>query len=149
MTHTVTQIIVIEIIVMKYFSPDKKGFTLLEVLLATVLIVFGVVAVVSAMATGVYTDSSIEGQAIALNLAQEEMETIKNTPYANINTTNFPTGLNPLTGSFSNYSRQVTFSPSTSGANSKPTTQVTVYVSWQLGLMQSSVSLTTLLAQPS
>lgn len=134
---------------MKYFPPDKKGFTLLEVLLATVLIVFGVVAVVSAMAAGVYTDSSIEGQAIALNLAQEEMEAIKNIPYANINTTNFPTGLIPLTGSFANYSRQVTFLPSASGTNSNPTTQVTVYVSWQLGLMQSSVSLTTLLAQPS
>jgi Tfp pilus assembly protein PilV len=134
---------------MKYSSPDKKGFTLIEVLLATVLVVFGVVAVVSAMATGVYTDSSIEGQAIALNLAQEQMETIKNTAYANINTTNFPTGLIPLTGSFANYSRQVTFLPSGSGTNSSPTTQVTVSVSWQLGLMQSSVSLTTLLTQPS
>lgn len=127
----------------------KKGFTLIEVLLATVLVVFGVVAVVSAMSAGVYTDSSIEGQVIALNLAQAEIETIKNTPYANINTTNFPAGLNPLTGSFSNYSRQVTLSPSGSGTNSNPTTQVTVYVSWQLGLMQSSVSLTTLLTAPS
>lgn len=138
------------------FPPDKEGFTLIEVLLATVLVVFGVVAVVSAMSAGVYTDSSIEGQSIALNLAQAEMETIKNTLYATINTTNFPAGSSCITGvfpnctgSFANYARQVTLFPSGGGTNSNPTTQVTVTVSWQLGLMQSSVSLTTLLTAPS
>ncbi|MBF0570363.1 MAG: hypothetical protein HQL12_00685 [Candidatus Omnitrophica bacterium] len=140
---------------------DKKGFTLIEILLSTVLVVLGVVGVVNAVSSGLYADKSVEGQSVALNLAQEQMEAVKNTAYANINTTTFPTGLAPLTGAFSNYSRQVilytvtTWSPyvttvyTGAGTNTNPVTVATVYVSWALGLVQNSVSLTTLLVQPS
>jgi len=125
---------------MKSFLPGNKGFTLIEVLLATTLVILGVLAVVNAMSAGVYTDRSVEGQVIALNLAQEEMEILKNTPYANL----AASPMTALTGNFSNYSRQVVLTVLNTNL-----TEVTVNVSWNLGLMNSSVSLTTLLVAPS
>lgn len=125
---------------MKFFLPGKKGFTLIEVLLATTLVILGVLAVVNAMAAGLYTDSSVEGQVVALNLAQEEMETLKNTPYVNLSAS----PMTALTGNFANYSRQVVLTTISTNL-----TEVTVNVSWNLGLMNSSVSLTTLLVAPS
>ncbi|MEI7998944.1 MAG: prepilin-type N-terminal cleavage/methylation domain-containing protein, partial [Candidatus Omnitrophota bacterium] len=52
----------------------RSGFTLIELMLSVVLFVLGTVAVVQVIALGISVDKSTEGQATALNLAQEALE---------------------------------------------------------------------------
>ncbi|MBF0511395.1 MAG: hypothetical protein HQL13_03605 [Candidatus Omnitrophica bacterium] len=139
--------------------PEREAFTLLEVLVSTVLIVSGVVAVVGALSSGLYADrQTVDSQVVALGVAQGQLELIRNTPYVNINTTTFPTGLNALSGDLSSYSMQTmlyssvagsVFSALGSGSNYYPLTKAAVYISWVNGAQQGSLTLTTLLAEHS
>lgn len=56
----------------------KTGFTLLEMLIAVVLLVVGTVATLNTFVLGMRADANIEHSTIALALAQGEMELIKN-----------------------------------------------------------------------
>ena len=60
----------------------NKGMTLLEVLIATVIFTVGVVAILSAFQTGMFASAEVENVDLALNLAQERMESIKGIGYA-------------------------------------------------------------------
>src|SRR3989338_6736513 len=62
----------------------KKGFTLLEVLLTIILIVTGSVLLLQALATGLFSSGENETELVAINLAQEKMEELRNNNYANI-----------------------------------------------------------------
>jgi len=64
--------------------PKNKGFTLLETLMAIVIITIGMTAIISAYNTGILFSSDIENTDIALNIARQEMEEIKKTPFDNI-----------------------------------------------------------------
>ncbi len=67
------------------FHPvDRKGFTLLEVLLAVVLMVTGSVFLLQAIGTGLFSGGVNESELIAYNLAAEKMESLENTAYASI-----------------------------------------------------------------
>ena len=100
----------------KIFS--NKGLTLVEVVMAVTLLVVGVTAIVKtvskAMTVGIYVD----GQAIALMLAEEKMEAIKNTVYSSIASSDE----GALAGSFAAFRRSVTVSGTPK--------QVQVDVSW-------------------
>lgn len=61
-----------------------KGFTLLEVLLAIVLLVTGTVFLLQVFTPGLFAGGENETELVAINLAQEKMEEIRNTVYANI-----------------------------------------------------------------
>ncbi len=66
-------------------SPIRKGgFTLLEVLLTIILMVTGFVLLLQALATGLFSGGENETELIAINLAQEKMEAIRNDNYSNI-----------------------------------------------------------------
>ena len=62
----------------------KKGFTLLEVLLTIILMVTGFVLLLQALATGLFAGGENETELIAVNLAQEKMEDLRNNNYSNI-----------------------------------------------------------------
>ena len=110
--------------------PKAAAFTLLEIILATVLIVIGVVTVVRCMSTGVITDYSVEGKLTALNLARQEMEELKTTAYDSLSSSSdTPSG-------FSNYSRTWTITDNTYYKT------VVVSVSWDFKGQTQSVSLT-------
>ncbi|MBF0522287.1 MAG: hypothetical protein HQL24_04435 [Candidatus Omnitrophica bacterium] len=113
------------------------GFTLLELLLTVALLVVGVVSVVSALSAGVTTDQSVEGQAIALTLAQEEMETLKDSSWASVSAA----GQSQVSG-FPDYNQEILVS----GDDPK---EVTVNVYWAFKGVQQKVSLVTLLTNPS
>jgi len=67
------------------FQPvDRKGFTLLEVLLAVVLMVTASVFLLQAIGTGLFSGGVNESELIAFNLAAERMESLENTAYASI-----------------------------------------------------------------
>ncbi|MBU1809685.1 MAG: prepilin-type N-terminal cleavage/methylation domain-containing protein [Candidatus Omnitrophica bacterium] len=62
----------------------KKGFTLLEILIATVIFTVGVVAVVGLFGNVLVASSDAENTLIAMNLAQQGMEEIRNLTFTNI-----------------------------------------------------------------
>ena len=96
-----------------------KGFTLLEVLLTIILIVVGFVSLMQALSTGISAGGE-DAEFIALHLAQEKMENLRNGSYANVvNGTE-----NPVSG-FLGFQRQVSVAESPTGLKS-----VTVTVSW-------------------
>lgn len=118
-------------------GPDSKGFTLIEVIITIILLVAGMVSVISLFGTGLFADSQVESRTIAINLAQEKMEEIKDaSSYSNIDS--FASGKTALTGDFSGYSREVTVA-----GNPK---QVNVIVYWNAKQNEQRVNLVTLFA---
>lgn len=62
----------------------KNGFTLLEILLTLVLLGVGLVCLVSALSLILTSGGINESELVATNLAQEKIESLKNTSYAGI-----------------------------------------------------------------
>jgi len=61
-----------------------KGFTLLEILIAIVLIVVGLVALMGVMSVGMCADAALEYRLTALNLANEKLEELKDSTYISL-----------------------------------------------------------------
>jgi len=62
----------------------KKGFTLLEILIASIIFVIGVVSIIRAFNAGIFAFTDSENTEIALNIAEKKMEEIKNTAFASL-----------------------------------------------------------------
>ena len=60
-----------------------KGFTLIEILIAIVLIVVGLATLIGTMSVGMYADANLEYRITALNLANERLE-LKDSSYSSI-----------------------------------------------------------------
>lgn len=60
----------------------KEAFTLIELLLAIILIVSGLMALMQMMSIGIFADSNLEYRLIALNLANEKLEELKDASYS-------------------------------------------------------------------
>lgn len=119
--------------------PKKSGFTLLEVLLATIIVTVGVVALVGAFSRGLFATADIENTDRALKIAEANMEMLKNKNFTDINTTTKVSAL--LTNlSFSN------FNVSGSVAEGQNPMQVNITVKWNVKGGQTNVTLTTLVA---
>jgi Tfp pilus assembly protein PilV len=58
---------------------------LIEVLIAIVLIVIGLVALMQAMSVAIFADSTLEYRLTALNLANEKLEELKDDGYSHAN----------------------------------------------------------------
>lgn len=128
----------------------QRGFTLVELMMAIALILLGIIAAVSAMSAGLTADNSIDGQVTALKLAQEEIETIKNTAYANIsNVISGYTSYAPLAAPFSNYSMQVVEQTLAQNPSSGELAQITVNIKWNFKASATTISLVTLIANTS
>lgn len=120
----------------------KKGFTLIEVLIALIILVIGVVAIVGAFSKGMLSSSDVENMDLALNIAQGKLEEIKDSGYANL-TTSGPT----VDPNFSNFDVIVALGPTADPR------RVDVTVEWetQSGVTKGqipsvSIVLTTLIA---
>jgi prepilin-type N-terminal cleavage/methylation domain-containing protein len=115
----------------------KRGFTLIEIMVAVALIVIGITAVVKTMSTALLASSVIDIQATALSLAQEKMQEIKNaSTYAAVD--GYATAAVSVTG-FTAYTREVLVSAG-------PPKQVTVNVNLAIKSQTITVSLVTLIA---
>ena len=113
----------------------RKGFTLLEVLIATVIFTVGVIAIIWALNSGIYATSDIENVDLALNIAQAKMEEVKNTPFASLADSG-PTA-------DANFSR---FSTTVNVAEGQNPEQVDVTVNWDVKGGSTGFTLTTLIA---
>lgn len=63
----------------------KQGFTLIEVLIAIILIVSGSVVLMQVMSVAIFADSTLEYRLTALNLANEKLEELKDNGYSHAN----------------------------------------------------------------
>jgi prepilin-type N-terminal cleavage/methylation domain-containing protein len=126
---------------------NRTGFTLVEVLMAVVIMSIGYLGL-SAMTMAMTTTLSFSKRlTTATTLAQEKMEVIKQAPYANITTGNFPPeGYNTITG-YPQYKRDVTVITDTPLSHTKT---VLVIVSWPRGhdLAPHTVVLKTIINRP-
>jgi len=113
----------------------NNGFTLLEVLIAIIILTVGVVAVIWAFSSGMYAATDIENVDLALNIAQAKMEEIKNTPFASL----IDSG--PIDDT--NFSR---FSTTVNVAEGQNPMQVDVTVAWPVKGGSTNITLTTLVA---
>ena len=62
----------------------KAGFTLVEAMIAAVILTVGVIAIIWALNAGIFAVSDAENVKLALNLAQAKMEEVKGSAYVNI-----------------------------------------------------------------
>jgi type II secretory pathway pseudopilin PulG len=86
---------------------NEEAFTLLEVLLAIVVVVIGITSLLPMLSAGISTDSYVEDVSIALNLAQEKIEEIKTAAaYADID--DFISNKAVVDGNFARFQREVT-----------------------------------------
>jgi prepilin-type N-terminal cleavage/methylation domain-containing protein len=124
----------------------ERGFTLLEVLLATLIISVGVIALVWAFSSGLSATADIENVDLALNIAQANMEMLKNKTFAQIDTDAEISSLVSNLG-FSNFT--VTGDVTTEVLDQR--IQVDVTVTWNVkggSTSTTSITLTTLVTKP-
>lgn len=110
-----------------------KGFALLELLLTILLLTSGLAAIFEAMSIGLFAAGDNENSLVALNLAEEKMEEIKNKSYGSI-----ANEAKAVVSGFSVFQRDVVVT--TPQANLK---QVTVTVYWNTQANELNVALVT------
>ena len=64
---------------------QKRGFTILEVLITTLLVGISIFALMEAMNRGIFGVSDVENYSLALSLTQRKLEEIKDSSFASIN----------------------------------------------------------------
>lgn len=117
----------------------NHGFSLLEILITIIILTIGVIAISGAFSAGMFTSTDVENVDLALNIAQANMETIKNQNFADIDTDAEISTLVSNYG-FSN------FTVSGDVAEGQDPMQVDVTVTWNVKGGQTSITLTTLVA---
>jgi type IV pilus assembly protein PilV len=118
-----------------------RGFTLLEVLLATIIISVGMIALIWAFSSGLSASGEAENMNLALNIAERNMELIKNNTFTNFTNISTNAKIQSLISNlgFPNF----TVSGSvTEGQNPLP---VNITVSWNVKGGSTSITLTTLM----
>lgn len=126
-------------------SRGQGGFTLIEVLITTLLLTIGLLGTLG-LTTGV-----IRGNFFGKNItsgtviAQTQLEAIQNSGYTNATTTNFPATAATVSMGGVNFSRTTTITGNSPAANMKT---ISVTVTWnEANNAARSVSLQTILAQ--
>ena len=122
----------------------QQGFTLIEVMLATLLLVGGIAAATFVFARGMYAGSTVDTEmnTQALGLAEEKMEQIRGTAFGSI-----ATEAKAAVSGWSGFSRDVAVSqPSGTNSDFK---QVVVTVYWNSNEGELSSSLTSYVANAS
>jgi type IV pilus assembly protein PilV len=118
----------------------EEGFTLVEIMIALVVLSVGLVALAGLQISAVRGNAFSKRMTTAVSVADEKMEQLKNSSYANI-ISESTTQVNQSNMSFS---RQVTV------ANNSPlpdTKTVNVTVQWLEGSNSHSVPITTIISQ--
>ena len=115
----------------------NQGFTLLEVLIATLLFTVGIIGIMSAFNAGIFAISDVENVNLALNLAQKKMEEITVGTYPGI--ASEPKAVIPDLQNLPVFEQQVDVSTPQTGFK-----QVKTTIYWDTKGGETSVSLTTL-----
>lgn len=62
----------------------KQGFTLIELLIAIILAAGGLMVLMQLMSVAIFADSDLEYSQVALNLANEKLEQLKDSDYSSV-----------------------------------------------------------------
>ena len=93
---------------------NNKGITILEIILTIVLLTFGTIPIIQCLSRGLTIDQIIEGQSIALKLAQQQIEQLENSSsYSTILSLAPGVAEAPCASPFTSYNCEVDVSPST------------------------------------
>jgi len=117
--------------------PAKKGFTLVELLLALILVTIGLFPLLLTISTSLVGTGGAKSESSAINLAQAKMEEIQNTAFDNISSE----AKNIIPG-FPAYQREVQVT--TLQPNLK---DVKVILYWQIKGTQKNLNLETLVTK--
>lgn len=65
-------------------SKLKRGFTILEVLITTLIVGISIFALMEAMNRGIFSSGDVENYSLALSLTQRKLEEIKGTSFGSV-----------------------------------------------------------------
>lgn len=105
----------------RFFKKNTRGFTLVEVMVAITLVLFGLLGAAQMQVMTVITNTSSNQRTTAITLAQDKLESLRTLPFNQI-------GNSPLSDTSGIYTRTWTVENNTPEANMA---QVTVTVSWR------------------
>jgi prepilin-type N-terminal cleavage/methylation domain-containing protein len=77
---------------------NNQGFTLVEFLIATVILTFGLLALINLQLTSIQGNSDSKEMTRAIFLAEKKMEQLKNTPYGSLSIGTTQDASNPMNG---------------------------------------------------
>jgi type IV pilus assembly protein PilV len=124
---------------------SRDGFTLIEVLVALLILSVGLLGVAGLTAGIIRGDFFSRNITSATAIAQTQLEAVQNKGYLNANTTNFPSSAATVSMGGVNFSRTTTITDNSPAANMKT---ISVTVTWnEANNAARSVSLQTILAQ--
>ena len=117
----------------------KSGFTLIELMIAVVLLVGGIASATFIFTRGIFATTDVEAYEQAVALAQEKLENLRGTAFASV-----ASEAKAAVAGWTGFSREVTVTQPT-GTNSD-LKQVVVTTYWTPGDTEVSTLLTTYLA---
>jgi len=118
----------------------EAGFSFIDVMMALVILTIGVLALADLQTVALKRGISSQRLISAITIAEQKMETIKKTTYANI----VAEPSTQVTASGLTFTRQVTVANDSPLVNSKT---VTVTVTWSDGSQNHTVPTATIIAQ--
>jgi prepilin-type N-terminal cleavage/methylation domain-containing protein len=127
---------------MNYKLPliPADGFTLIEVMIALVIMSIGLTALAAVQISAIRGNAFSKRMTTAVSIAEARMEQIKNGSYASI----IPESAIQVTQSNMNFTRQVAVTNNSPLANTKT---INVTVSWSERSKSPSVPITTIVSQ--
>jgi type IV pilus assembly protein PilV len=124
----------------KPFISSEEGFTLLEIMIALVVLSVSLVALAGLQISAIRGNTFSKRMTTAVSIANEKMEQLKNSSYANI----LSESSIQVNQSNMNFTRQVTVTNNSPLPNTKT---VNVTVTWSQGSKSHSVPMTTIISQ--
>ena len=118
----------------------EEGFTLIEIMIALVVMSIGLTALAAVQISAIRGNAFSKRMTTAVSIADEKIEQIKSIPYANI----ISESSIQITQSNMNFTRQVTVTNNSPLPNSR---KVEVVVTWSEGSKSHSVPITTIVSQ--
>jgi type IV pilus assembly protein PilV len=120
-------------------APDD-GFTLIEIMIALVILSVGLLAVAAVQLTVIRGNALAKRLTTATAIAERKLEEIKNTTFATIQ----GEAASPVTVANLTFTRQVTVTPNGAPPTAKT---VSVLVTWTAGSTTHTVPVTTVIAR--
>lgn len=124
----------------KHSLSIAEGFTLIEIMIAVAIISIGLLALGGLQVSLVRGNALSQRMTAAISVAEQKIEQVKNTSYANIEAESST----QIQASGFNFTRQVTVTDNSPLANTKT---VNVAVTWSDGLKTHTVPFTTIITQ--
>jgi type IV pilus assembly protein PilV len=129
----------------EYLIYRDEAFTLIEVMIALVILSIGLIALAGLQVSAIKGNNFSKRMTTAVSIADERIEQIKNTPYANIQSepaTNLTVSNDKHT--FMNFTREVIVTTNNPLPNTK---RIDLTVRWVDGAKSYSVPISTIISQ--